>query len=117
MENKALIEQYYSAFAKHDLNEARTMLADNFTFRGPIMEASSADDMMEKMSAFGCDYKSEVHDMLCEKDRVVVNFTCTFSAPFEATLDMCEWFTIRDGKIASSELFYDASKMPALGLS
>lgn len=112
MDNKALIEKYYGAFAKHDLGEARSYLADDFTFRGPIMLASSADDMMEKMAGFGCEYESTVHDMLCEGDRVVVNFTCAFKTPVEATLDMCEWLTVREGKIVRSELFYDASKMP-----
>lgn len=114
MESKQIVENYYSAFAEHDLGKARTMLADDFTFKGPVMEASSADDMMAKMSAFGCDYESNVHGMIADGDRVAVNFTCTFKAPFQGVFDMCEWFTVRDGKIAKSELFYDATKMPAL---
>lgn len=114
MESKQIVERYYAAFAEHDLGKARALLTDDFTFKGPVMEASSADDMMAKLSAFGCDYESEVRGMIADGDRVAVNFTCTFRAPFQGVFDMCEWFTVRGGKIAASELFYDATNMPAL---
>jgi len=106
-----IIEAYYEAFEKKDLALVRTMLDDAFTFDGPMMQASSADDMMVKMKEFDCEYSSTIHRIMVDGDHVAVNLTCSFGSPMEVSVDMSEWFTVRDGKILSAKLFFDASKM------
>lgn len=110
---KQIVEAYYAAFEKKDLALARTILHDEFTFDGPMMQASSADDMMDKMKQFDCEYSSTIHQIIADGEHVAVNLTCEMGSPDAVSLDMSEWFTVRDGKVLSSKLFFDPTKMAA----
>ena len=109
-----VVKAYYEAFDAHDFKRARTYLRDDFRFTGPMMQANSAEELFSKMGSVDCRFKNRVLHMVESGDTVGVLFDCEFSKPFSATLRMSEWFTVADGKLASSNLVYDASKMPGM---
>lgn len=108
---KQIVESYYAAFQKKDFALVRSILDDAFTFTGPMMQATSADDMMEKMAGFDCEYSNTVHEMIADGESVAVRFTCSMGSENPVELSMSEWFTVRDGKIASVNLFFDTAQM------
>ena len=108
------VQKYFDSHKSHDPAAMRAMMTDDYTFDGPMMQAGSADEMMEKMQAFGCEMTNTIHSMVADGNTVAVQFTCDFKAPFSATLEMAEWLTVEGGKVKSSKLFYDTAKMPAM---
>jgi hypothetical protein len=112
-----VVKDYHAAFNTHDFAKARGLLRDDFRFAGPLMEASSPEEMFTKMQAFDCDFKNRVVHMVESGNTVGVLFDCVFSRPFAATIRMSEWFTVEAGKIASANLVYDTRQMPALAAS
>jgi ketosteroid isomerase-like protein len=107
-----LVKRYYSAFDTHDFSEARSLMRDDFRFVGPLMEANSPEELFTQMRAFDCDFKNRSMQIVEHGDTVAALFDCVFTRPFQATIRMSEWFTVRDGKIASSNLIYDTKQMP-----
>ena len=115
MDTTEIVKGYFRAHASGDRAELRRWMTDDYTFKGPMMEASSADELLEKMAAFGCGgITNEIHEVVVDGDRAAVRFTCTFSEPAPLSLEMSEWLTVRGGKVASSRLYFDASKMPSM---
>ena len=76
------------------------------------METHSADELLRRMADFGCRMTNTIHHMAAEGDRVAVRFTCHFTEPVSASVEMSEWFVVRDGRVRSAELFYDTAQMP-----
>lgn len=109
-----IVRNYYAAFDRHDFATARSLMHDRFRFSGPMMEASSPEDLFAQMQAFDCAFQNHIVHIIDGGNTVGVLFDCAFSQPFTATLRMSEWFTIEDGKIASATLLYDTRQMPAM---
>jgi hypothetical protein len=78
-----------------------------------MMEAESPEELFAKMKGFDCDFKNHLVHMIDNGETVGALVDCVFSRPFQATIRMSEWFTVLDGKIASSVLVYDTRQMPA----
>ena len=108
-----VVKSYYAAIDAHDMAKARALMRDDFRFDGPMMQASSPEEMFSQMKAMGFEYKSHVLHMAENGSTVAALFDCAISSPFKATIRMSEWLTVKDGKIASSNLIYDTKKMPA----
>jgi ketosteroid isomerase-like protein len=110
-----LIKRYYSAFDSHDFGRVRELMCDDFRFTGPMMEARSPEELFSKMKEFDCDFKNTLLQIVESGNTVAALFDCEFSRPFRATIRMSEWFTIREGKIASANLVYDTRQMSLPG--
>lgn len=107
-----IVRSYYAAFDSHDMAKARALMHDQFRFSGPMMEASSPEDLFSKMKDFDCAFTNRMIHMVESGNIVGALFDCTFSKPFKATIRMSEWFTVEGGMIASSTLVYDTRQMP-----
>ena len=107
-----IAKAYYQAHDAKDPAAMRAMMTDDFRFKGPAMEANSPDELLQGMAEFGCSFTNTIHHMAAAGDRVAVRFTCRFTQPASATLEMSEWLHVRDGKVCSAELFYDPAQMP-----
>lgn len=112
-----IVKLYHAAFETHDFAKARALMRDDFRFVGPMMAAHSPEEMFEKMKAFDCAFTNSVAHMAECGDTVAVLFDCKFTRPFSATIRMSEWFTVRDGKLASATLVYDTRQMPLAAAS
>jgi ketosteroid isomerase-like protein len=107
-----VIKRYYAAFDSHDFASARALMGDDFRFIGPMMEAHSPEEMFSKMKEIDCEFKNHVLQVAESGDSVATLFDCIFTRPFQATIRMSEWFTVKGGKIASATLVYDTRQMP-----
>jgi ketosteroid isomerase-like protein len=107
-----IVKSYYAAFDTHDFAKARGLMRDDFRFAGPMMAASSPEQLFEQMKAFDCDFKNTLISMVESRNTVACLYDCEFSRPFKATIRMSEWLTIVDGKIAAANLVYDTRQMP-----
>ena len=112
-----LVRNYYTAFDSHDFARARALLRDDFRFSGPLMQAHSPEELFDKMKGFDCEFKNQLVHVVETGETVGALVDCVFCRPFQATVRMSEWFTIADGKIASSVLVYDTRQMPMPGAS
>jgi len=61
----------------------------------------------------GFDARAEGSRFIVEGERVAHAFLWKMKTPTKADVPMCEVFEISDGKIHSSELFYDSKLFPA----
>jgi ketosteroid isomerase-like protein len=115
MDNKRTIagyfEKFFSGRARH--SEVRDLLTDDFTFRGPLMSADSADDYVAQLQSLGDELEMHVRVRRLVASNDVVAALVDFEGP-GGTIPYAQWFTMRDGKISGLEVVYDPR--PFLGL-
>ena len=110
MKASDLVKKYYAAFDAKDMKAARALLRDDFKFAGPMMSAESADQLVEMMKGFDAKFTNQVVRIVESGQDVAALVDCVFTHPFKGTVRMSEWFTVRDGKLASSTLVYDSKQ-------
>src|SRR5215217_8548420 len=104
-----LIRNYHEAWTRHDMDSARSCLADDLDFQGPIDTFSSADDFIATLTGFA-QMLTRV-DLLQEfytDDAAALLYDCVTNSP-AGTIRTAEFFGLRDGKIATIRLIFDAT--------
>jgi ketosteroid isomerase-like protein len=114
MNNTETLKRYYAAMEKHDWATKRSLMCDDLQFRGPLMQANSADELLAAIKEFDCAVRFENVEMIDKGDVVMSFFTFSISKPFEGAFRMAERVQFRDGKVQSSELIYDARSFPEM---
>ena len=89
------------------------MLHDDLSFRGPLETLDSADALMESIKGLAeIVTGAERRALLAQGDQVVVIYDLhTVPIP---TASVAEWYTVRDGRIASLQAFFDARPFAAM---
>lgn len=108
MSAKNIVNKYLDAFFSGgpDLAAVRALLAEDFTFQGPLMAASSADDFIKQLEAMGpgMEMHAEILNIIGEGDCVAALYD--FMGP-EGKISFAEWYRVRDDKISAIKLHYD----------
>ena len=107
MSARNVVGAYLDAFFKGqpDYDVVRKLLHDDFSFTGPLMTATSADDFITQLKAMGeMNMRAEIHRLLDDGEYVAALYD--FLGPMRK-LSFAEWFRVQDDKIVSSELHYD----------
>jgi ketosteroid isomerase-like protein len=108
MSNVEVITEYFKTFfsGKGRQTEVRNFLTEDFTFRGPLMSASSADDYVNQLAAMGDEIElyATVRELVADGD--IVAALVDFQGP-DGPITYTQWFTLRDEKIARLEVVYD----------
>lgn len=101
---KRYFEKFFSGKARH--SEVRGLLTDDFSFRGPLMSADSADEYVRQLKSLGDEIElyADVRQLIGEGD--VVAALVDFQSP-AGPITYAQWFTMREGKIAGLEVIYD----------
>jgi ketosteroid isomerase-like protein len=100
-------EDFFDAWTGKDFERARTLLHDDLSFEGPIDSFSDADSYLASLQQLG----SIVTGV--EKQKVFVDGAdvCVIydlkTAPVPSSRT-CEWYRVRDGKVASVSVVFDA---------
>src|SRR6516165_3549473 len=82
MNNAEILKRYYNAMEQHDWNTKRSLMCDDLRFRGPLLQANSADELLAGIKQFNCDVRFTDVEMV-EKGNVVMSFfTFNISKPF-----------------------------------
>jgi SnoaL-like domain len=104
-----MVRRYHDAWTQRDMSTARSCLADDLDFQGPIDTVSSADDFIAKLTGFA-QMLTRV-DLLQEfytDDAAALLYDCVTNS-LVGTILTAEFFGLRDGKIATIRLVFDAT--------
>ena len=101
------VEQYFDAWTSKDFGTARSLLHDDLSFTGPLETVDRADALLHSLQGLSQIVTgAERRGMLTEGDEVAVIYDL-HTAPVPSAR-IAEWYTVRDGKIASIQAFFDA---------
>jgi len=100
-------EDFFDAWTSKDFERARELVHDDVSFEGPIDSFSDADSYVASLRQLahivtGADKKKVFVD---GNDVCVIYDLLTVPVPSSRT---CEWYRVRDGKVASVSVVFDA---------
>ena len=114
--NADIFRTYLERFTGGDVDGAAELLADEFAFDGPILQAKDKAEFLAGSAAAaamarGCTIRHQWTD----GDDVCSVYDFEIETPAGAgAIVMAEWSVIRDGKLVSSRLLFDTAAMAAL---
>jgi len=116
MDNAEVFRSYLERFTRGDVEGAAEMLAEGFTFKGPILESTGkADFLVGSASAAVMARGCEILRQWVDGDTVCSIYDFKIETPQRAgSIPMAEWSVIEGGKMVSSRLIFDTAEMRAL---
>jgi ketosteroid isomerase-like protein len=109
-----VVERYQRAFGSGDIRTARSLLADDLHFKGPIEEFASADEYMQSVAKLAKIVTgTDVKKMLADGDDVVTIYDLHTNTP-AGTTNVAEWATVENGQIRELRVFFDARPFAAM---
>ena len=116
MDKKKTPMQVFQAFGEGMMSGSgawKKVLADDITFTGPVDQVSGIDAFITLNEGFMPMIRAgRMKNALEAGDFVVTQVEMDVAMPSgkTITLDMNEWYEIRDGKIQSIKVYYDAEE-------
>ena len=111
---KEIVEQYKQAFGRGDVATARSLLADDLHFQGPIEEFHTADEYVQSLAKLAPIVSgTDVKKILVDGDDVVTIYDLHTETPAGSS-PVAEWATVRNGKIAELRAYFDARPFAAM---
>lgn len=106
-------EEFFDAWTGKDFGRARSLLHDDVSFEGPIDSFSDADSYVASLQQLsGIVTGAEKQKVFVDGDDVCVIYDLkTAPVPRSRT---CEWYRVRDGKIAAVSVVFDARPFAAM---
>ncbi|GIH97535.1 TIGR03086 family metal-binding protein [Planobispora siamensis] len=111
MDARALVAQYYHAWQHRSGDMSQVPLAEDFTFTGPVAGFTDAEGFRAMARQAGAAVRDfQVRHQFAEGDLVcsVIDWQMD---PLPGTLTAAELLRVRDGRIVSGELIYDAEDL------
>jgi hypothetical protein len=103
---KEVVDSYNRALEARDFTAARGFLADDLRFEGPIDRFQKADDYIGAITRLYGMVKGVEHQAtIVEGNDVAVFYV--LDTPV-AKAPVAEWYTVRAGKIAHLQTYFDA---------
>jgi ketosteroid isomerase-like protein len=114
MSARDVVQRYHEAFWRGDVQEARSLLADDLHFKGPIDEFHSADDYLASLGKLAqIVVGTDVQKVLADDEDVVTIYDLHTSTQ-AGTSPIAEWARVRDGKIVEMRVYFDARPFAAM---
>jgi hypothetical protein len=100
-------EGFFTAWTSKDFERARGLLHDDVSFEGPIDSFGDADSYLASLRQLGGIVTGVAkRKVFVDGDDVCVIYDLqTAPVPSSRT---CEWYRVRDGKVASVSVVFDA---------
>jgi hypothetical protein len=116
MSGADVFRSYLERFTSGDAEGAADLLAEDFTFVGPILHANSKAEFLAGSAGLGPIVRGyEMHRQWIEGDEVCSIYDFKIETPVGAgSIPMAEWSVVRGGKLVSSRLLFDTAVMTAL---
>jgi ketosteroid isomerase-like protein len=108
-----IVKRYFDAWTSKDFETARSLLHDDLSFRGPIEKLDNADALIESLKGLSQIVTGSGRRGLIEHGDEVAVVYDLHTAPVPDA-PVAEWYTLRDGKIASIQAFFDARPFAAM---
>lgn len=109
------VGEYYAAFGSKDWDKLRTLLSDDFTFKGAMMSFENPEAFVAAMKEMGMEGVPEGSRFIADGNSVAHTFVWKMTAPAKVDVPMCEVFETEQGKVRSSQLFFDPKLFQAEG--
>ena len=103
---KEVVDRYNQALAGKDFASARSLLADDLVFEGPIDRFERADDYISAISRLYGMVKGIQHRATIAEGSEVAVFYVLDTAVAQAPV--AEWYTVGRGKITRLRAYFDA---------
>ena len=116
MSGADVFRSYLDRFTSGDIDGAAKLLADEFTFVGPMLQANSKADFLAGSAGLesivrGC----EIRRQWVDGEEICSIYDFKVETPVgSGSIPMAEWSVVRDGKLVSSRLLFDTAAMAAL---
>jgi ketosteroid isomerase-like protein len=106
-------EAFLDAWTSKDFAQARGLLRDDVSFEGPIDSFTDADSYIASLRQLsGIVTGADKQKVFVDGDDVCVIYDLkTAPVPSSRT---CEWYRVRDGKVASVSVVFDARPFAAM---
>jgi limonene-1,2-epoxide hydrolase len=105
-DSAGVVEHFATAMSSGDFGTARSLLADDLHFLGPIDEFHRADDYLESLRKLFSMVRGIENQATVAQDSEVVRFY-VLDTPV-ARAPVAEWYTVKNGKIAELRAYFDA---------
>jgi ketosteroid isomerase-like protein len=113
-ETRRVVEGYFAAWTRNDVDAAYALLADDLEFIGPSAHFQSAAAFRPGLVGFAAMTKSaRVTDLLVDGDRAAMLYDCELPAPV-GVLRIASFFRVENGKIRTYETQFDATEFRKL---
>jgi ketosteroid isomerase-like protein len=116
MTNAEVFRDYLERFTQGDIAGAGELLAEDFTFDGPILQSSGKGDFLSgSATAAGIARGCHIHRQWVDGDTVCSIYDFKVETPLGAgSIPMAEWSVVRGGRLVSSRLIFDTAALSAL---
>ena len=111
-----VFNNYLSAFGSNDMERARALVADDFSFDGPMLQVQGKDAFFEAMSGLPSIMKGhKILKQFEDGDEVCSIYDFEIETPAgSGSVTMSEWCTVEDGQLKSARLLFDTAAFNAL---
>jgi limonene-1,2-epoxide hydrolase len=101
-----IVERFSRAWSSGDFDTARSLLADDLHFEGPIDSFDHADDYLKAIRGLHSMLRGVDHQATIASGKDVVHFY-VLDTPV-ARAPVAEWFTVTGDRISSLRAYFDA---------
>lgn len=109
------VSAFYEAFGTKDWKKLRSLITDDFTFRGALSTFNGPAEFIAGMSRMPFEGVPEASRFIVDGNRVAHAFVWKMTAPARAAIPMCEVLEVEGGRVRSSDLFFDSKLFPTPG--
>jgi len=114
MDTKQVVTNYHNAWSSGDMGKARVYLADDLDFQGSIDTFRRADDFVAALTMFQkMIQKINLIQSFFSESGAALLYDCDTMSP-AGLIRTAEFFTVKDGKIKSIRLVFDATELRKL---
>src|SRR6185312_866619 len=116
MSAKTVVNGYLAAFYTGDFETARSLVADDFKFKGPFVEASNKSDYFSSADRLATIVRGHRHLRQWEDGNDVATiYEVTLETPAGVgAVVMSEWHVVKDGKLISGRVIFDTAAFRAI---
>jgi ketosteroid isomerase-like protein len=106
-------EDFFRAWTNKDFDRARSLLHDDVSFEGPLDTFTDADSYVASLRQLSAILTgAQTLKVFADGDDVCVIYDLK-TAPVPSTRT-CDWYRVREGKIASVSVIFDARPFAAM---
>ena len=111
-----VVNAYLAAFWMGDVAQARRLVADDFSFRGPLAQADDKETFFASAAPLVPIVRGYRPLRQWEDgDEVCTVYECQLETPVGAgSVLVSEWNTVRAGRVAAARLMFDTAAFRAL---
>ena len=111
-----VFNNYLSAFESNDMDRARALVAEDFSFEGPMLQTDGKEAFFEATQGLPSIIKGhEILKQFEDGDEVCTIYDFEIETPAgTGSVTMSEWCTVENGRLKSARLLFDTAAFNAL---